>query len=175
MSLPEKINLGCGKKKMPGYLNVDRVAAVEPDVVHDLNVYPYPFPDNSFEEVCAYDVVEHLNDVMVFMREVWRIARPDARVVFTTPHFSSANSFTDPTHQRHLSYYSFDYFTVGHQWNYYGSEGFEMRHRSLVFAPTLANKIAGRLANRFPSRYEQHWAWIFPAWFLYFELQVRKG
>ena len=36
------------------------------------------------------------------------------------------------------------------------------------------NKLIGRLANRFPVRYERRWTWLFLAWFLYFELEVVK-
>jgi hypothetical protein len=43
-----------------------------------------------------------------------------------------------------------------------------------MFQPTLANKIVRRLANRYPLQYEQRWTWMFPAWFLYFELRVIK-
>lgn len=173
-SLPTKLNLGCGRKKLPGHLNVDRVAEVEPDLVHNLNHFPYPLPDNSFEEVCAYDVVEHLDDEVAFMNEVCRVARPGARLLLTTPHFSCANAFTDPTHQRQLGCFSFDYFTKGHQWNFYGSQHFELRHRTIVFVPGLLNKLVSRLANRYPAAYESRWAWTFPAWYLYFELVVCK-
>ena len=162
-----KLNLGCGQKQLATHVNVDRVAAVKPDVVHDLNVYPYPFPAGQFEEICAYDVV-------AFMTELRRLARPDARVLITTPHFSCANAFTDPTHQRQLSYFSFDYFTAGHQWNFYGGDGFVIQKRNLIFSPSLVNRVVGRLANRFPAAYEHRWTWIFPAWFLFFEFSVRK-
>ena len=159
---------------MSHHLNVDREASVEPDLVHDLSVYPYPLPDNAFEEIHADDVVEHLEDVVAFMREVWRLAKPNARVFITTPHFSCANAFTDPTHRWQLGYFSFDYFVAGHQWSYYGGHGFKVQHRSIVFTPGLINKVVSRLANRWPDIYEQRWAWIFPAWFLYFELTVCK-
>jgi len=36
------------------------------------------------------------------------------------------------------------------------------------------NKLVRRLANRYPAAYERRWTWIFPAWFLYFELEVVK-
>jgi len=36
------------------------------------------------------------------------------------------------------------------------------------------NRLVFRLANRFPERYERRWAWMFPAWFLYYELEVVK-
>jgi SAM-dependent methyltransferase len=172
--LPSKLNLGCGQKKLPDHLNVDRVASVKPDVVHDLNQFPYPFPDGTFEEICAYDVVEHIDDIPAFMAEVRRMARPGARIIITTPHFSCANSYIDPTHQRHLSLFSFDYFTTGHQWNFYGGDGFIIARRQIIFSPSLVNSLVHRLANRYPSVYEYRWAWIFPAWYLHFELTVRK-
>jgi len=43
-----------------------------------------------------------------------------------------------------------------------------------MFAKTLFNKLVHRFANHFPQAYERRWAWIFPAWFLYFELEVVK-
>lgn len=172
--LPDKLNLGCGRRKLDGCLNVDRAASVEPDFVHDLNHFPYPWPDASFNEITAHDVIEHLDDVVAFMKEIWRLGRPGAVVRLTTPHFSCANSYVDPTHKHHLSYFSLDYFTPGHPWNFYGSSGFQIRARSLIFTPSPVNSLVSRLANRHPHGYEQRWAWIFPAWFLYFELTVVK-
>lgn len=92
----------------------------------------------------------------------------------TTPRFSCANSYTDPTHARHLGWFSFDYFLVDGTTHHYGVRGFRMRRRRLFFRPTLVNKLAWRLANRFPEAYVQRWAWLFPAWFLSFELETAK-
>jgi hypothetical protein len=43
-----------------------------------------------------------------------------------------------------------------------------------MFSSSLINKLVWRLANRYPGTYERRWAWIFPAWYLYFELEVQK-
>ena len=169
-----KLNLGCGRKKFSDHVNVDVVANVEPDVVHDLDRYPYPFADSSFNEACAYDVIEHVADVPAFLREIWRVARPGATVKLTTPHFSCRNSYTDPTHRRHLGYFSWDYFTAGHPFSFYGSEGFLIHRREIVFTPSFSNRLIWRLANRWPAAYESRWAWIFPAWFLSVDLTVVK-
>jgi SAM-dependent methyltransferase len=169
-----KLNLGCGKKHFLDHVNLDVVPAVNPDVVHDLDQYPYPFPASRFDEIAVYDVIEHIGDVPSFMREIWRIGRPGARVIITTPHFSSANSYTDPTHRRHLGYFSLDYFTAGHPLNFYGSDGFTVEHRAIIFAPTLVNKVVHRLANRWPKTYEQFWTWMFPGWFLQYQMLVSK-
>lgn len=169
-----KLNLGCGARHFDTHLNVDLVPDVKPDLVMDLNRFPYPLPDGHFEETLVYDVVEHVADLVGFMREIHRISRPGGRLVVTTPHFSCANSYTDPTHTRHMGWFSFDYFLVDGTTHNYGLRGFRVRHRSLIFRPTLVNKLVWRLANRHPNAYEQRWAWLFPAWFLSFELEAVK-
>jgi hypothetical protein len=168
------LNLGCGHKPDSKAVNVDVTAVTNPDVVHDLDVRPWPFPDNRFGEILLFDVIEHLDDLTGVMEELHRVGRDGAVVKITTPHFSCANSFTDPTHRHHLGWFSLDYFTGEHEHSYYTQARFRIRARSLVFRPTLVNKIIRRLANRWPAVYERRWAWMFPAWFLYFELVVDK-
>jgi len=170
-----KLNLGCGNKHIADFINLDIAPAVKPDVVHDLDRFPYPFPDSRFSEIVVYDVIEHIGDVPSFMREIWRVGKPGAKVTITTPNFSAANSYTDPTHRRHLGYFSLDYFSASHPLNYYGTDGFSVNWREIFFARTLVNKLVHRAANRWPHEYERRWAWIFPAWYLQFELKVSKA
>ena len=168
------LNLGSGKKPRPGAVNVDASARLRPDLVHDLDVIPWPLPDRHFTEVHAYDVVEHLQDVVLTMQEIYRVCAPGARVFITVPHFSSANSFTDPTHRHYFSARSMLYFTDEHELSFYSSARFRQRQGTIVFKRSLLNKLIHRLANRFIVRYEERWAWICPAWFLYFELEALK-
>jgi SAM-dependent methyltransferase len=174
IALRTKLNLGCGLKQLPDHVNLDVVASVKPDVVHDLNRFPYPFADDRFDEIRAFDVIEHVADLPQVMREIWRMGRAGALVELTTPHFSCANSYIDPTHVRHLSSSSMDYFTAGHKFSFYGSEGFEVQAKQIIFQPTPVNRVVSRLAARWPEEYERRWAWMFPAWFLSFHLIVRK-
>ena len=46
-----KLNLGCGRDIREGYVNLDKAGLDGVDVVHDLNVFPYPFEDNEFDEI----------------------------------------------------------------------------------------------------------------------------
>src|SRR5262252_496917 len=98
------LNLGCGRQPDPRAVNLDITPATNPDVVHDLNARPWPFPDDQFSEVLMFDVIEHLDDLLGVMEELHRVCRDGAVVKITTPHFSSANSFTDPTHRHHLGW-----------------------------------------------------------------------
>ena len=93
------LNLGSGKNRsIPGAVTIDIVPDTLPDMVHDLNNFPWPFDDDTFEAIHCMDVIEHLEDVVKTMEEMHRISRVGARVYIATPHFSCANSYTDPTH-----------------------------------------------------------------------------
>jgi len=168
------LNLGCGRKHLPGAINLDITTATNPDITHDLNVRPWPFPDDHFCEVHAYDVIEHVGDVVGTMEEIHRICRPQAMVRITVPHFSCRNAYTDPTHRHLFTCASFDYFTDGNDLSFYTQARFRIVSNRIFFYPTLLNKLIWRLANRYPETYEQRWTWIFPAWFLQFDLEVSK-
>lgn len=168
------LNLGCGLKQQPDAVNVDFVADTSPDVVVDLDRLPWPFESDRFDEVLAFDVLEHLDRIIPVMEEIHRICRHGAVVRITVPHFTSANAFTDLTHRHQFGWFSTHYFTGENQWAFYTRTRFERITTSLMFHPSLLNSIVGRLANRFPEAYERRWAWMFPAWFLYYELRVVK-
>ena len=170
--LPRQLNLGAGLCPRQDCWNVDLRG--EPDLRWDLDDYPYPLPRNHFEVVYANDVVEHLSSVQRFVEEVHGLLRPGGILEMTTPHFSSANSYTDPTHRQHLGYFSFDYFTEGHQWSFYSPVRFEIVKRQIIFGGGYLNRIVAELANRWPKLYENRWAWIFPSWFLIFQLRAIK-
>jgi len=170
-----RLHLGCGLRYDPEAVNVDVGEAGKPDVLHNLNQRPWPFPDNRFESVVIRDVLEHLDDTLAVLEEIYRVCKSGARVHIVVPHFSSNGAFTDPTHKRFFSALTFDYLTEGHPQNFYTAARFRIDTRQIVFRQTVLNKVVWRLANRFPEAYENAWAWIFPAWFISVELTVMKG
>jgi SAM-dependent methyltransferase len=117
------LDLGCGRNKVPGTIGVDRHALEGVDVVHDLDTYPYPFRSCSFDEIHARHVIEHVESAVLFMTELHRIARNGAKIHIHTPHYSYMGSWRDPTHRRHLSCYSFEYFEEGHLADHYVGAG----------------------------------------------------
>lgn len=98
--MSETVELGCGPKKPEGALGVDAYPYPGVDVVTDLNSIPWPLEDNRFDTINASHIIEHVEDVVSFLSEIHRIAKPGARVKIITPHFSSLNSWGDPTHVR---------------------------------------------------------------------------
>lgn len=113
------LDLGCGPRKRAGAVGLDCVSLPGVDVVHDLERFPYPFDEDSFDVVYAMSVLEHLNNFLGAMEEIHRILKPGGRLVFETPHFSGLNSWTDPTHRQHFAVRSFAFFDPGFSKNYY--------------------------------------------------------
>jgi predicted SAM-dependent methyltransferase len=169
------LNLGCGKRRIEGAVNVDFAERVGADIVHDLNRRPWPFEKSSFIEIVGYDVIEHLDDVVDFMEEVHRVARPGATIRLTVPHFSCANTWRDPTHRHAFAHGSLDYFCEGHPLAFYSAAKFEKIVTRIQFRQSVLNKLVWRAANRWPEQYEDRWCWIFPAWFIYYELRAIKS
>ncbi len=99
-----RLNLGCGYKKSPSYVNVDKFPECQPDMLVDLEKFPWPFDDNSADEVMFNHSLEHMGaDVQVFLgiiKEVYRICKPGARVVVNVPHPRHDDFINDPTHVR---------------------------------------------------------------------------
>ena len=103
------LDLGCGRNKAPGSIGVDSNRdATAADVIADLN-QALPFPDDSFDEVRAIHVIEHVDDIVRTIAEIHRIARDGGRLCLVTPHYTDTTSWRDPTHRWHLNTYSFRY------------------------------------------------------------------
>ena len=91
---PMRLNLGCGDKILPGYVNVDVVesrAGKRPDVVCDLHDLG-PFADASADEILSVHVVEHFWrwEVRDVLREWARVLKPGGRMVVECPNIQSA-------------------------------------------------------------------------------------
>lgn len=52
---------------------------------HDLNHYPLPFAQNSFDHVVSIETIEHLENPRAFTRELVRILKPGGILFLTTP------------------------------------------------------------------------------------------
>ena len=87
---PIRLNLGCGHKLLPGYINCDmqgNYSGVKPDVECDLRALP--FPDGHADEVMAIHVFEHFYvwEAEAVLAEWTRVLRPGGTIVLEMPSF----------------------------------------------------------------------------------------
>ena len=69
----DQLNLGCGRKHLTGAINLDIHAETHPDVTHDLNRVPWPFPDGICKECMPEWFKDPVN--MERMEAVQRVMR----------------------------------------------------------------------------------------------------
>lgn len=48
-----------------------------------------PFEDNCFDLVISTEVLEHVNDPDTFLKEIYRVLKPNGKLLLTTPNLSS--------------------------------------------------------------------------------------
>lgn len=167
------LDVGCGKNKIKNAIGIDSHPDSSADVLHDLNTFPYPFPDSYFDQIYAIDVLEHLNDVIKVIEELHRLLKPGGGLKLQVPHFSSVHAFTDITHRHFFSTESFDYFCGGFkQYGAYSKEA-SFNKISLKINFWKLHRFDGMsmFANFSPHIYEKYLAFIFPAMNVYLELQ----
>ena len=126
-----KLNLGCGTDIKNGYVNLDIMPGKEVDVVHDVNKFPYPFPKNHFDEIYASHILEHVDDVMKVMAEIYRILKPNGTIEVKVPYYSSAGAFQDITHKHFFAEDTIKYYLV--QNAYKGKFKYELVKQTLAY------------------------------------------
>jgi SAM-dependent methyltransferase len=132
------IDIGCGDRKYPNSIGLDIAAFDGVDIVADVE-HGLPFRDASVDGVHASHVLEHFDDLVGAMEEIWRVCRPGARVYITVPHASSSfQAWRDPTHRRALTLDTFSYFDraspEGSRFGYYTRAHFRRVYGRLRFA-----------------------------------------
>lgn len=114
----KELLIGCGDsrvKKMSqkgeeekwfNLTTLDCYPECKPDVVHDLEKFPYPFEDATFDEIHAYEVLEHTGnqgDWKFFFdqfAEFYRILKPNGLIYGSCPNWDSPWAWGDPSHKR---------------------------------------------------------------------------
>lgn len=112
--------LGCGSrtekdlwigddKFFENAVRLDANADHRPDIVWDLRKHPLPFADNIFDEIHAYDILEHLayqGDYEFFFNEFneyYRILKPKGFFFSSVPGKDSVWTWGDPSHKRTIT------------------------------------------------------------------------
>lgn len=123
----QRLNLGCGRNSIVGWTNVDSMKLPGVDIIADLDRcadIPLPFETDSTDEFLMSHVIEHLHAPLPLMQELWRIAKPGAKLTILTPYGHSDDAWEDPTHVRPYFLNSFGYFSQPYYWRAdYGYRG----------------------------------------------------
>ena len=115
--MKRELVLGCGRVRVPSLISqgakfyedptfLDINPDHKPHVVHDMTKLPLPFEDNSFDEVHAYEVLEHTGtqgDYHFFFAQFsdfWRILKPKGSLYVSVPMLDSPWAWGDPSHTR---------------------------------------------------------------------------
>lgn len=136
MSKSEKtiINIGCGRTRIPGSIGIDRANIPGfVDIVHDLDKLPYPITDNFADEIHFYHVLEHLENPIKILEEIHRILKPSGVLFMRVPHFSSNGAFTDITHKRPFSYFSFEVFDTKAYHHFYSNVRYQILSKEIKY------------------------------------------
>lgn len=155
-----KLNLGCGNRKREGFVNVDAQPGCRPDLVLDLETTPWPWPDDSVDEIDLIHVLEHLGQspavYLSLIRELWRICCDGARVRIVVPHPRSDEYLNDPTHVRPVTEAGLEMFSqrLNAEWEAIGAANtplgrylgidFEIESSNLDLKPRWLEKLQRR-------------------------------
>ncbi len=105
-----KLNFGCGKDYMNGWVNVDHSEAVRTDLCGDIYTVFGAYGYDAFDRVLLRHVFEHIQDQMEFMELLYRACAPGAQVEIYCPYWSSADAWADPDHKHAISENTFFHF-----------------------------------------------------------------
>lgn len=107
-----RLDVGCGGNKQPNFVGMDKRELEGVDIVHDLETFPYPLPDECCLTIVGSHIVEHLKPWLMidFMDELWRVMKPEGQLAMSMPYPGSRGYWQDPTHINGSNEVTFQYF-----------------------------------------------------------------
>lgn len=169
-----RLDVGCGPDKRDGAVGLDHRPYPGVDVVFDLNSgEPWPLENDRFDYIHASHIIEHLDDTLRFFSEAHRVAMDGAILHIETPHYTSRDSWIDPTHVKHFSFFFTDQIVDG---SLLPEIRYELVRRHLSFGSAIKTLPQRLWAALFGFRsYERFCAWRWPARNIKLDLMVLKN
>ena len=132
------IDVGCGPKKQRGFLGLDKREMPSTDIVWDIEsvieppywarklstalgdltefdtalVDPWPLPDDCVDILLCSHVLEHVlpSGTIAIMDEMWRVIKPEGKLLLSVPYANSFGFWQDPTHIKGFNQAFWTYF-----------------------------------------------------------------
>lgn len=103
-----KLNIGCGPQPLEGYDNLDCCKFKGVDIVWNLERLPLPIKDETYDEVYARHVIEHISHVDRLLYELYRITKIGGRVIIEVPYETSRLTWGALEHKRAYNLHTLD-------------------------------------------------------------------
>ena len=174
----KRLNLGCGSDIKEGYINLDITKLEGVDIVHNLQKLPYPFEDNYFDEIYARMIIEHLDNPIKIIQELYRMLKKSGKLIIEVPYETSCLTWSLP-HKRAYNLSAFDCFAKNTRVKQLNPEGglkvcFNHLNRRLYFprGKHIESYILEPIFNLIPKVYEGTFLkFLFPALSIIIELR----
>ena len=105
-----RLNLFCGKDIRKGFINIDKYNFGQ-ELIIDLDKEKLPFPDESVDYILSNHGVEHIQNLVSLMNEIWRVLKIGGKFESISPCYPSERCFQDPTHKTVITEKTFEYFS----------------------------------------------------------------
>lgn len=181
------VELGCGlNKRKPNAIGVDILNLPTVDIVADLNNGLPFFEDSSIDEIYSHHVLEHIDNLIHLIADVYRVLKPGGVFYGEVPHFSNPYFYSDPTHKNFFGIYTFSYFSKQSFYkrdvpHFYFKFDFVVEFIFIKFKTPFDSRIRRvlkknieTLVNKNKSNqelYEEMFAFIFPAYEIHFKMR----
>jgi len=111
-----QLDIGCGETERKNFVRLDKRKLPGVDIVHDLEVIPYPLPDDCCLTIVGLHIIEHLKPWLItdIFNELWRIMKIGGRLALNTPYAGSFGWHQDYSHCTSFNEASFTYFDPGY-------------------------------------------------------------
>jgi len=173
---PVIVELGCGRKKRPDRITIDKVDMPHVNIVADIENGLGFLPDRSVDEIRCRSVLEHIRNFENVIKEIVRVLKKGGSAHIFVPHFSNPHYYSDFTHTRFFGLYTFYYF-VDEQYqlsrkvpHFYTDVRMRILSQRLKFRSSFrilnpVKKLLGWFINLHPllqAYYEENLCYLFP-------------
>lgn len=149
-----KLNLGCGFEKLDGYVGMDIVPEVHPDIVFNMSYTPWPFKDNAFDEIRCMHVFEHIpppdwrevDPIIRIFEEAWRVLEPGGIFHFIVGHPNISRKASGLLAYRPFTPYTFEGFYLDREMTLEANE----QHHVRYLAKCQFDKVSYRINRGYP-------------------------
>jgi predicted SAM-dependent methyltransferase len=119
-----KLDIACGaNKQAPDWIGIDVQKFPGVDIVHDIETYPWPLPDECVSIAVGSHIAEHINPAKFgfinWMNEIWRVLEVEGRLMLALPYGGSPGYWMDPTHVNGCNENTWNYFDPLHESKFY--------------------------------------------------------